>query len=216
MVRGVVQVMHLYKVEICFSDKMLCNVWLNLGFFFIKGIMWCSHRGIVQSGVSLLFLWFFQSKLLFQGFWEHECRFTGVEYIEIILLTMIHLNRILHVLNRGCSMVTVVCYSVKRHSVVDALFISSEGNSLACQSVTKSSQEKLEQTCTQVLSSPYHFIVSPAYIASWIEWSKNLETSLPRAGRICQFWSIVWTRILPSERNPSAYWDRGYNQYQIW
>jgi len=99
MVREVVQEMHLHKVEIRFIDKMLCNFWLDLHFIFINAKMLCSRRMIVPSGVTLLFFLFVQSKLLFQGFRDLLCRFTGAESNENILVTMKLLQIIIHVLS---------------------------------------------------------------------------------------------------------------------
>src|SRR5882757_7786545 len=115
MVREVVQEMHLHKVEIQFVDKMLCNFRLDLSFIFINATTLCSRRKIVPSGVTLPFLLFVQSKLLFQGFRDLLCRFTGAESTENILVTMKLLQIILHVLDRGLSMVPVLCHKVKIH-----------------------------------------------------------------------------------------------------
>jgi len=115
MVRVVVEEMHLHKVEIRFIDKMLCNFSLGLRFIFINAMMPCSRRKIIPSGVTLRFLLFLQSKLLFQGFRDLLCRFTGMESTENILVTMKLLQIILHVLDRGLSMVPVLCHKVKIH-----------------------------------------------------------------------------------------------------
>jgi len=73
----------------------------------------------------------------------------------------------------------------------------------------------LKRSCAQVLSSPYHFIVSHGYMARWIEQSQDEEASSPKAGWICESWNAVWGRMLPSPSNAYSYRERWYEEYQV-
>ena len=181
---------------------MLCNFWPDLGFIFINASMFCSCRKIVPSGVTLPFILFVQSKLLFEGFRDLLCRITAAESTENIFVTMKLLQIILHVVNRGLSMVPVTCHKVNMHKVLDAQQGLCEENSLPRRKGLKESPWKLGQSLAQVLSSPYHSIASPGYMVCWIEWSQDVEESLPRAGWICRSWNIqVRGRTIPSSSN---------------
>jgi len=111
MVREVVQKMHQHKVGIQFVDTMFCNFWRNLHFMFIHMTTLCSHRKIVSSRVTLLFILFVQSKLLFQVFWNLLCRFPSMESTENILMKMKLLQIMIHELNHGLRMVPVLSVS---------------------------------------------------------------------------------------------------------
>ena len=77
----------------------------------------------------------------FQGFWDLVCRFTCVELTETILVTMKLLQIILHILDRGLSMVLVLYYKVKIHKFLDAQRGFCEGNALASRRVQMSPSE---------------------------------------------------------------------------
>jgi len=91
MNREVVQEMHFHQVEIRSVDRILCNFWLDLRIFLISTMTLCHHRNIVPSRVSLLFLLYFESCLLFERFRDLLCKFTGTHSTETILVTMKHL-----------------------------------------------------------------------------------------------------------------------------
>ena len=115
MVREGFREMHYHKVEIWLVDKMLCNFWLNLRCIFLNVTVLCSRQKIVPRGVTLPFLLFVQSKLLFQGFRYLLWRFTCAESTENILVTMKLLTISLHVLDHGLSLVPVMCHKVQIH-----------------------------------------------------------------------------------------------------
>lgn len=93
MIREVVQEMRLHQLEIHFFDNLMGNFWLGLHFIMIKLTMRFIWRRIVQSGVTLPFLLYVQSRLHFQGFRDLLWRFTGTESTESILLTSKLLQR---------------------------------------------------------------------------------------------------------------------------
>jgi len=135
MVREVVQVRHLHKVEFRIVHKMLCNFWIELHFIFIVMTTLCSCSRIVPSGVTLLLLLFVQRKLLVQRFRDLLCRFTGEVLTENIPLMLKLLQIMLHGLDCGLSMVLALCHKVKIHKVLDTQQGFCEGSPLAHQRV---------------------------------------------------------------------------------
>ena len=115
MVRKVVQEMHLYKVEIGYFNELLCNCLLNLHIIFIRATTLSRYRKIVPSWVNCRCLLLASGQLLFKGYRDLLCRFTGAESTENILVTMKLLQIVLHVLDCSFSIVQVLCHEVKIH-----------------------------------------------------------------------------------------------------
>jgi len=101
-------------------------------------MMLCSRSKIVPTGVTFPFILVLQSNLHLQGFRDLLCRFTVAELAETILLTTNLVQIILYILDRGPSMVLVLCHKVKIHKVLDAQHRISEGNLLPCWRIQKS------------------------------------------------------------------------------
>ena len=128
-------------------------------------MMLCRCRKIVRSGVTLLFLLFVQRKVLFQGFWDLLCSFTGAESTENIIVTFKLLQILLHVLHRGFSIVPVMCHKVKIHSVLDAQQGFCEGNPLAHQKVWKSQHENWNNHAHEC----FHLLTTTLrHLATWL------------------------------------------------
>jgi len=180
---------------------MLCNFWLDLHFIFTNVTTLCSCRKIVPSGVSLLFRLLVQSRLHFQCFWDLLCRFTSVESTKHTRVMMKLLQKILDGLDRGLSLVPVLCHKLQISKVLDAQQVICVGNPVGLLKGLKESPRKLEQSHAHVLSSPYHSIWSSGYMACWIKPRQDIEASSPRAGWMCRSWNVVRGRMFPSSSN---------------
>jgi len=115
VVREVIQEMHLQKAEIWFINKKLCNFLADLRIIITDATMLWRHRKIAPSAIIIKFLLSVHSKLTVQAFWDLLCRYPGVEWTEHILVTMKLSKIVLHVLNRGFSMILVLCHKVVIH-----------------------------------------------------------------------------------------------------
>jgi len=122
----------------------------------------CSRSKIVPTGVTLPFLLFVQSKLLFEGCRDLLCGCTSAESTETMLVTMILLQIILHVLDCGLSMVPVLCHKVKccnflthnRTSVKGILRLAKQFERVAAK--------------TGNITHPSAFISLPLYCVTWL------------------------------------------------
>jgi len=211
MIREVVQEMHLAEIEIRFVNKMLCTFCRNLHCIIINVMTLCSRWQIVPSGVTLPFLLIVQHTLQCQVFQDLLCRFTGPESTESILVTMKLLQVIRQVLDRGLSMVPVLCHKMTIHWTSWRTTRLLWRESFGLRKGLKESPRTLEHSHTQVLSSPYHAIAAPGCMACWIEQSQDMELSSPWVGWLCWSWNVFRGRTLPS---PSTAWAQGDKQYE--
>jgi len=132
LVREVGQEMQLHNVKIRFVNTMLCHFCLDLLSIFINKMALRRHQKIIPSGVTLQVLLFVHTMLLHKSFGDRLFWLTGAESNEIVLMIMKLLQLLLHVPDRGFSMVLAVCHKVKIHYVLDTQQGFGAGNSVSC------------------------------------------------------------------------------------